>query len=884
MDPASGTAAARRPVSREMNDYRALLLRPWVEAAPHDDGNRREEVSFARPRGLRNIWASDVQQESNMFLVTYATSLQDIAGFYFYAAATKSKDEPGRKLLLVPNVNRAAYWQSLIAEIDAREAQHPELTIVTPEGLSTPLIAHTSLLLVDGVHLVLGLHGDSSEHCAAGASARNLSETVEFADAITRLLFYHPGKLRVFAQMAGPSSARAQRELVPLLAQWLRCSSVRHIIPQTPTPEPSAALERGAHHWPYTIIPFAVPVEHQLDHVIDQRREYLYEVLEAHTGVFDGKEQALVLCPTKRSTERTLAALASRLAPQGAACTAPVPSLILSNVPEDSRIKLETLGSLLRNTEAQRRALLGIGTLEPDAGDEESSAWSSASKPAAHSDRVLLQELFRSGALRIAAMAIRSVRGRNDKPEGPDVAASAGRGARKSPPTTMQCADTAHAVQPFATIEYVTRILDEMHRSKHAVVVVLKTTHWSGYHGEPKSFQASVLRALSRCIFRVAVEPTGVLDRTRHSQAAIMHVTCQALHRLMVFTSQRSAPWVYLHATGRLFTGDNLPVGERAAEHEVGTSAWWIQHVARTASQGLSFRLLREMNCCGTPLVDEAAAAEWMRYTLHAALMHRGQRTEQASRRGPDAHARALVRLLENAGCIQMSAPARTYALTMLGLAALKYQISPESILGFIRSAYGKPRCLGTFSSDNAAEHRHCIGIAAPRPTARIVFDPHRHQPRCRAVIELLYYVCHAGAERELRDADMVLHQIRDRGLRPEQAIPFTLHEMNPARLQKGEAVFLVAQLWMATAEPPHARTIFEAVLAMVHCLCAAISERPALYRQSIIATLASWMEKFRNGAHHWVRAPSDTPRALLEQCLIAWTRYTHAPKDADAR
>ncbi|KAF6004976.1 hypothetical protein F1559_004663 [Cyanidiococcus yangmingshanensis] len=545
-----------------------------------------------------------------------------------------------------------------------------------------------------------------------------------------------------------------------------------------------------------------------------------------------------------------------------------VPPPLLDRIPEDRRIKLETLSSLLRNNETQRRALLGIGMLAPASGTEAASSQSGRTT-VTHSDRLILQDLFRAGALRIAVMLLGM--GNVDSAIHDRGCNAAKELARNASSSSRMGRFDGRMIQSVH-VDYLHQILDEMQRASHPVVIVLKTTHWADFHGEPQSCRASVLQTLSRSIFRVAPDPIGSFSLLPDANAGVLRVRCHSLHRLIALTCGQSAAWTYLHITGRLYTGDHLCAASGDPAGSAADQPWWMRAVTRMAAHGLSMRLLREMNCCNTALVTDNAIAEWIRFTLHFAISEARRSSPCTSLRGAESLSRALIRKLENAGCILRETHSERLTVTMLGLAALKHQISPDTVLRFIRSAYGTPRCIGTFSNQSMDEHRFCIGYAPPRSAKRIIFDSHRHSPRCRAVIELLYHVCQAGAENEVCTASLVMNQFVNQGGWPEQTIPFALHDRCLDRLGAGEAAFLLVQGWMAVANPPAAKGIYYAALSIVHCLCAALSERPALYRESLLAVLIAWMEKFRNGSEHSLMHAA-TAGARLEHCLIEWTK-----------
>jgi hypothetical protein len=879
-----------------MNQYRALILhttseRPLDDRSDHAEdqsvllnvsegqtapsGSQTSEPRFNR---LRPLWIRDAHSDSNLLLVTYATFLEYLVTFYFYEAAVYCKNGAGRAVLLVPNSHHAAYWRSALASIDERERQRPQITLVTPENVNMPLILQTSLLLVDAAHLALGAHGASIEFSETGFTETHLSETVEYADAITRILFHRPTSLRVLAQMAGPTTNDARAALVALVARWLRCSTVRHIVPESVEIAQNGAGSSIRAYWPFTIIPFGVPSAQQLDYLVDQRRECLFEVLETQTGIFCGSEQIMVLCPTRRSAERSLVALTSRLEAQGPGNAIRAVPLLLANIPEDRRIKLQTLSSLLRNAETQRRALLGLGMLDPVSNAEAATSHGGC-LPTAQSDRLILHDLFRAGALRVAVVpfSLNHATAANDDMSHFQIGGPDG----KAPSSIDTNGSRGGSISQNIPIGHLQQMLDAMQKIGHRVVIVLKATHWTGFHGEAHSCRASALQALSRSIFRMTHDPVGVIASQKGTHGGVLRVRYNFLHRLITLTSSHSVVWTYLHVTGRLFTGDHPCTMSRDSSGLSSSQSWWMHAVMRMAARGLSMRLLREMNCCSAALAMDVNVSQWMKCTLHFVLSDGQQGSSRISIRGTESLSRALVRKLEHAGCILRETSGETLVVTMLGLAALKHQISPETILCFIRSAYGKPRCIGTFSNPDIDAHRFCIGYAPPRPTRRVVFDARRHSSRCRAVVELLYYVCYAGEENELCIAKPILNQFIQQTGWPAQTIPFDVSDRRVERLQTGEATFLLVQGWMATTNPPVAKTIYDFTLSIVHCLCAALSERPALYRESIIALLLAWMEKFRNGSEHASRYAAETS-ARLEHFLIECTE--RAPVSSSAR
>ena len=816
----------------------------------------------------------DIVGTDNLLWMTDSNALDEVVREQFLLSVRDATRSLGHALVLVPCEDRAAFWNDGIrAQLPA--ASRSRVRCATPETLALPLLSRTGLLIIDDAHVALQIHCRSGDVSETSDSRLARRRAADFAAGIARCLFACAEHGRVLAHAAAPSTPEAKSVLVPLLAQWLQCTRT-YESSCSPAPSTDPARERVA------VVPLPVPMPQMLDQWIDYDQHHLLSVLQQHSDVFPGTEQVLILCPTRRSAQRTVDHLGQRL---GAANDGSAVPLLLHGLSTEAATRLKFAASLLQNDDLKRQALLGLARIDPPRDADASSRRRSAGGKAEAADQMLLLDLFLNGSLRIAsatmdlrACAALAVAAAAVGAGAPNAAAAAdaddGRGAlwrrRKSPTAWL---DT---------------LLGELALRGRRVVVVLKTTAWTGFDGRLRTLSEAALRHLS---IQVQHESWSAPLQTTLDAMARPDTVGAAGHRLVVITPYSHAERTYLSAMGRVYCGSRT-FDPTAPSHRSGPA--WRTTLVERAGADLIDRLLSEMHGAGGEITDVTAAAAWIRHTLHFQVLSRGIGQPPASTPAAAMMAQALLRQLRMAGCIvAAAADDQGVQPSLMGLAALKYDVSAMTLACFVREAYGHAG-----GSIWEAPTAPSVGVVPPTVRAPILFDAQRHSTRCRQAVECLYYACTAGSGRELRGAERLL-QCAPHGKRllggsdagntgpahmtTTRRVPFPLRYV-PRERAAGAAAFTLTQLWLQYREPIDARRVAEHVLRIVRCIHAAVltaatatGKEAAEYQHSPVGLLARWLETFvppRGGVAVPSASTSAAPTCTAaEEVLLQWTR-----------
>eukprot|EP00166_Cyanidium_caldarium_P005802 ctg_731.g318 len=430
-------------------------------------------------------------------------------------------------------------------------------------------------------------------------------------------------------------------------------------------------------------------------------------------------------------------------------------------------------------------------------------------------------------------------------------------------------------------------LLGELALRGRRVVVVLKTTAWAGFDGRLRTLSEAALRYLS---IQVQRESCSAPRQTTLDAMARPGTVGAAGHRLVVITPYSHAERTYLSAMGRVYCGSRT-FDPATPSHR--TEPAWRTTLVERAGADLIDRLLSEMHGAGGELTNVTAAAAWMRHTLHFHVLSRGIGQPPASTPAPAMMAQALLRQLRMAGCIAADDHGQGVQPSLMGLAALKYDISVMTLACFMREAYG--RAGGSIWEAPTAPP---VGVVPPTVRAPILFDVQRHSTRCRQAVECLYYACIAGSGRELRGAERLL-QRASHGKRllgssdtgntgsahrtATRRVPFPLRHV-PRERAAGAAAFILTQLWLQYREPIDGHRVAEHVLRIVRCIHAAAltaatatGREAAEYQHSPVGLLARWLETFVSPRGS-VAVPSASTSAAptctaAEEVLLQWTR-----------